>query len=267
MMVRGRCPRATPSELPRSPGQGVLGASPSVLGGLVVVEAPLEMNTRRVRGWPDPPRAGDPKQANSSAGSSRRPQWLLQRKPRTRAPARCRETLEGRRRQHRGGRVQIVRQSKLRRALMLLGSVAIAIAWMTYSSPPAAADHCSRGQGTLTGPAIDGKVPSGKASWQGTAFCQPLELQVEVSNVNLPDGTTLFVDACASGTTSNIVGSITLRGGAGKLLLSKLDGDSTNDNVPFCDMRFGGSITVSQGSTVVVFGCISNPDIPGAPKC
>jgi hypothetical protein len=150
---------------------------------------------------------------------------------------------------------------------MLLGSVAIASAWIMYSSPPAAADHCSRGEGTLTGPAINGKLPSGKASWQGTAFCQPLELQVEVKDVNLPDGTTLAVDACPSGTTSNIVGSITLRGGAGKLRLSKLDGDPTNNNVPFCDMRLGGSITVLQGSTVIVAGCISNRDIPGAPKC
>jgi hypothetical protein len=152
---------------------------------------------------------------------------------------------------------------------MLVASAAIAIAWMMYSSPPAAADHCSRGEGTLSGPAINGKTPSGKASWQGTAFCQPLELQVEVKDVNLPDGTPLSVDACSSTTLPNIVGSITLRGGAGKLLLSKLDGDPTNDNVPFCDMRFGGSIKVLQASTstVVVAGCISNPDIPGAPKC
>jgi hypothetical protein len=33
----------------------------------------------------------------------------------------------------------------------------------------------------------------------------------------------------------------------GKLLLSKLDGDPTNDNVPFYDMRFGGSIRGSTG--------------------
>jgi hypothetical protein len=137
------------------------------------------------------------------------------------------------------GGIEIVRQRKLSRALLLLGSVAIAIAWTMYTAPEAAADHCSRGQGTLTGPGIKGKVPSGKASWQRTAFCQPLELQVEVKDVNLPDGTALSVDACPSGTTSNIVGSITLGGGAGKLLLSKLDGDPTNDNVPFCDMRFG----------------------------
>jgi hypothetical protein len=161
----------------------------------------------------------------------------------------------------------MVRHTKSSRSLAVLAFVALVIAWTMYSSPEAAADHCSRGQGTLTGPAINGKVPSGKALWQGNSFCQPLELQVEVNNVNLPDGTTLSVDACPRGTPSNIVGSITLRGGAGKLQLSKLDGDPTNDNVPFCDMRFGDSIKVLQGSTVIVSGCVSNPNIPGAPKC
>ncbi|HEV8687003.1 MAG TPA: hypothetical protein VGQ84_06985 [Gaiellaceae bacterium] len=160
-----------------------------------------------------------------------------------------------------------MRHTKSSRSLAVLAFVALVIAWTMYSSPEAAADHCSRGQGTLTGPAINGKVPSGKALWQGNSFCQPLELQVEVNNVNLPDGTTLSVDACPRGTPSNIVGSITLRGGAGKLQLSKLDGDPTNDNVPFCDMRFGDSIKVLQGSTVIVSGCVSNPNIPGAPKC
>jgi hypothetical protein len=134
-----------------------------------------------------------------------------------------------------------------------------------YSVPEAAADHCSRGEGTLSGPAIAGKVPSGKVRWQGNVICQPLEFQVEVQNVNLADGTSLTVDACATSTPSNIV----LRGGAGKLQLSKLDGDPNNDNVPFCDMRFGGSVKVLQGSTIIVAGCVSDSTgrIPGAPDC
>ena len=105
--------------------------------------------------------------------------------------------------------------------------------------------------------------------WQGNDFCQPLELQVEVNNVNRPDGTILSVDACARSTPSNIVGSITLRGGAGKLQLSKLDGDTSNDNVPFCDMRFGDAVKVLQGSTIIVSGCVSDSTgrIPGAPEC
>ena len=155
------------------------------------------------------------------------------------------------------------------RLLVLLAAVAVITALVNYRSPEAAADHCSRGEGTLTGPALNGKIPSGKVKWQGNAFCQPLEFQVEVQNVNHPDGTVLDVDACASGTPPNVVGSITLRGGAGKLQLSKLDGDPSNDNVPFCDMRFGGTVKVLVGSTIIVSGCVSDStgQIPGAPDC
>jgi hypothetical protein len=156
------------------------------------------------------------------------------------------------------------------RSLILLASLGLFLAWTTfYGTPEAAADHCSRGEGTLSGPAINGKVPSGKVRWQGNDFCQPLELEVEVKDVNLPDGTVLSVDACARNTPSNIVGSFTLHGGAGKLLLSKLDSDTSNDNVPFCDMRFGDEVKVLQGSTVIVSGCVSDSTgkIPGAPEC
>lgn len=158
----------------------------------------------------------------------------------------------------------------LNRVLILLASLALFVTWANfYRIPEAAADHCSRGEGTLSGPAINGRVPSGKVKWQGNDFCQPLEFQVEVNNVNLPDGTVLSVDACARSTPSNIVGSISLRGGAGKLQLSKLDGDRSNDNIPFCDMRFGDSVKVLQGSTIIVSGCVSDSTgrIPGAPEC
>ena len=158
----------------------------------------------------------------------------------------------------------------LNRALILLASLALFVTWANfYRIPEAAADHCSRGEGTLSGSALNGRVPSGKVKWQGNDFCQPLELQIEVNNVNRPDGTILSVDACARSTPSNIVGSITLRGGAGKLQLSKLDGDTSNDNVPFCDMRFGDAVKVLQGSTIIVSGCVSDSTgrIPGAPEC
>jgi hypothetical protein len=154
------------------------------------------------------------------------------------------------------------------RLLVLLASLSLFVGLASFAGTPVAlADHCSRGEGTLSGPAINGKVPSGKVKWQGNAFCQPLELEVEVQNVNLRDGTVLDVDACARGVPSNIVGRITLRGGSGKLHLSKLDGDPNNDNVPFCDMRFGDAIKVLQAGTVIVSGCVSNDDIPGAPDC
>jgi hypothetical protein len=160
--------------------------------------------------------------------------------------------------------------TSVKRWTVALAALALSLAWVNFfNTPEAAADHCSRGEGTLSGPAINGRVPSGKVRWQGNAFCQPLEFQVEVSNVNLPDGTLLNVDACARGTPSNIVGSIRLRGGSGKLQLSKLDGDPTNDGVPFCDMRFGDSVKVLQGTTVIISGCVSDSTgrIPGAPDC
>jgi hypothetical protein len=156
------------------------------------------------------------------------------------------------------------------RILTLFACLALALTWTTFSGIRyAAADHCSRGAGTLSGPAINGKVPSGKARWQGNAFCQPLELEVEVKDVNLPDGTVLSVDACARGTPSNIVGSISLRGGSGQLQLSKLDGSTSNDKVPFCDMRFGDPVKVLRAGTVILSGCVSDNTgrIPGAPDC
>ena len=159
---------------------------------------------------------------------------------------------------------------RLRRVITLVASLGLLLTWTSFvAAPEAAADHCSRGEGTLSGPAINGRVPGGKVRWQGNAFCQPLEFEVEVSNVNLPDGTTLTADACATSTPSNIVGSFALRGGSGKLRLSKLDGDPSNDNVPFCDMRFGGDVNVLRGSTVILSGCVSDNTgrIPGAPEC
>jgi hypothetical protein len=157
-----------------------------------------------------------------------------------------------------------------RRVLTLLACLVIVLIGATFSTAPnAVADHCSRGEGTLSGPAINGKVPSGRVRWQGNSFCQPLEFEVEVKDVNLPDGTILTVDACPSGTASNVVGSIRLRGGSGKLLLSKLDGDPNNDNVPFCDMRFADPVKVLRNQTVIVSGCVSDSTgrIPGAPDC
>ena len=159
--------------------------------------------------------------------------------------------------------------NKLNRLLIVILSLALMEIWAHfYNITEVAADHCSRGQGTLSGSAINGVLPTGRAEWKGNAFCQPLEMKVEVSKVNLPDGTVLSVDACGSAGTPNIVGSIRLQGGSGKLQLSRLDSDPTNDNVPFCDMRFGGIVKVLQENTrVVVSGCVSSKDIPGAPAC
>lgn len=87
--------------------------------------------------------------------------------------------------------------------IVLLVSLALLGTWASYHVSEVSADHCSRGQGTLSGPAINGVVPTGKVEWKGNSFCQPLEMKVEVSKVNLPDGTVLSVDACGSGGTAN----------------------------------------------------------------
>ena len=159
------------------------------------------------------------------------------------------------------------RLNNFNRLLILIVFVAVLLVWSQFQIKGVFADHCSRGQGTLSGPAINGVVPTGKVEWKGNDFCQPLEMKVEVSKVNLADGTTLSVDACARSTPTNIVGTISLRGGSGKLQLSKLDGDPTNDNVPFCDMRFGDEVKVLLEDTIIVSGCVSSKDIPGAPEC
>lgn len=157
--------------------------------------------------------------------------------------------------------------NKTNRSVALIFCLTLVAALTVFPIPQAAADHCSKGEGTLRGPAINGRTPGGRVSWQGNSFCQPLQFQVEVRDVNLPDGTVLAVDACPSGSTTNIVGNIRLSGGSGKLFLSKTDGSTSNDNVPFCDMRFGGSVKVLRNGTVVVSGCVSSKDIPGAPSC
>jgi hypothetical protein len=58
-------------------------------------------------------------------------------------------------------------------------------------------------------------------------------------------------------------------GGAGRLLLSELDSNTDNDNVPLCDMRFGDPVEVLRGSTVILSDCVSDSTgrIPGAPDC
>jgi hypothetical protein len=151
---------------------------------------------------------------------------------------------------------------KLDRLLLIVVVVAVAIL-----AGIALADHCSEGRGTLAGPELNGAMPEGKAEWRGNDFCQPLEMKVEVSKVRLADGTELTVDACGSGGAPNPIGIIRLKGGSGKLELSKLDGDPNNDDVPFCDVRFGGVVKVLHGGSVILSGCVSSSDIPGAPEC
>ena len=52
-----------------------------------------------------------------------------------------------------------------------------------------------------------------------------------------------------------------------KVEVSKLDGDPNNDYVPFCDMRFGDEVKVLHRDMVILSGCVSRKDIPGALVC
>ncbi len=65
----------------------------------------------------------------------------------------------------------------------------------------------------LSGPAINGVVPRGEATVDQSGLPQlPCELDVSVSNVNLPDGTVLAVEM-----RGVIVGTFTLSSGQGHL--------------------------------------------------
>ena len=67
----------------------------------------------------------------------------------------------------------------------------------------------------MSGPAFNGKTPSGQATADETKFsgCGGFSLlSVQVSNVGLPDGTQLWVTL-----DFGAVGTITLRGGSGTM--------------------------------------------------
>ena len=96
----------------------------------------------------------------------------------------------------------------------------------------------------LSGPAIDGVTPTGRAEWRAdkNQFSKK-ELRVEVRNVNLPDGTLVVLDACSV----EDLASFRISGGSGRLELRTDSGDF----VPVCsrgqprqDDGFTGSDTV-----------------------
>jgi hypothetical protein len=84
--------------------------------------------------------------------------------------------------------------------------------------PPPSPPGCQTGgtlRETLSGPAFNGRTPSGEATADETRFsgCGGFSLlSVRVSNVNLPDGTQLWVTL-----DFGPVGTITLRGGSGTM--------------------------------------------------
>src|SRR4051795_3280323 len=101
------------------------------------------------------------------------------------------------------------------------GSTATGAFSLTVASPPGPTPAgCQTGgvkKETLSGPTFNSRTPSGSATADMTKFsgCGGFStLSVSVSNVNLPDGTQLWVTL-----DFGAVGTITLRGGSGTMAL------------------------------------------------
>jgi hypothetical protein len=96
---------------------------------------------------------------------------------------------------------------------------------------------------TLSGPAINGVVPTGNATVdQSKLPTTPLTLDVQVSSVNLPDGTILSVVLTDCGTAP--VGTIKLTHQQGQL----------KTKVPGCQVGRTSAIYVNNGTTTILSG-------------
>jgi hypothetical protein len=96
---------------------------------------------------------------------------------------------------------------------------------------------------TLSGPAINGVVPSGNATIdQSKLPAVPLTLDVRVSSVNLPAGTILSVVLTDCGTAP--VGTIKLTHEQGQL----------KTKVPGCQVGRQSAIHVNNGSVTILSG-------------
>jgi hypothetical protein len=124
----------------------------------------------------------------------------------------------------------------LRRSAVLLAST---IALMTLGVWAAADQNALKLEWVLSGPAIGGIIPSGKAVLDQPSL--PGTLRCEVKNVNLPDGTILSVSL-----GGYIAGNLTLTQGAGKM----------EAKIPF-QFR-NGAVEILQGSTAILSGRFKN---------
>jgi hypothetical protein len=98
---------------------------------------------------------------------------------------------------------------------------------------------------TLSGPAINGVVPTGNATIDQSGYpTHALTLDVQVSSVNLPSGTVLSVvlTDCNGGTPP--VGTIKLNREQGQL----------RTKVPGCQVGRTSAIYVNNGSTTILSG-------------
>lgn len=126
------------------------------------------------------------------------------------------------------------------RSMVLITGIAVLIAATTA---PAFAIYALLST-TLTGPAINGVVPGGQAAVdQSKLPTHPGTVDVQVTSVNLPDGTVLGVVLTDCGASP--VGTITLRGGDGQLKTKLPVG---------CQIGRQSSIFINNGSATILSG-------------
>jgi hypothetical protein len=108
------------------------------------------------------------------------------------------------------------------------------------AAPPALAIYAHLDT-TLSGPAINGVVPTGSASVdQARLPAIPLTLAVQIASVNLPDGTMLSVVVTDCGTAP--VGAIKLNHEQGQL----------KTKVPGCQVGRLSAIDINNSSTTIL---------------
>lgn len=111
----------------------------------------------------------------------------------------------------------------------------------------------SKLRANLTGSAIGGTTPSGRADWNLVADSGHESLLIQVEDVNLPDGTVLYVSGCGS---SNI-GTLLLRARKANLIIDESEGSS----VPTCTA--GNKIFVANGGKNVLSGTFATLAVAG----
>jgi hypothetical protein len=123
---------------------------------------------------------------------------------------------------------------------LVVGAMAATIAGVVASPALAIYPHLNT---TLSGPAINGVVPTGTAAIDQSKYpANPLTLDAQVSNVNLPNGTILSIVLTDCGTAP--VGTIKLNRGQGQL----------KTKVPGCQVGRQSAIDVNNGSTTILSG-------------
>ena len=129
--------------------------------------------------------------------------------------------------------------SRITRSLVAL-AVSITVAVVFASPALAIYAHLAT---ALSGPAINGVVPGGNATVDQSGLpAKPLTLDLQVTNINIPDGTVLNVVLTDCGTAP--VGTVKLNREQGQL----------RTKVPGCQVGRTSAIYVNKGSTTILSG-------------